>query len=113
MLKRSIFSIKTCVFVNAEGQKNDYFRNLFRIISQNSKHVLCRVLYKYGKYCVLIDSKLSRNICFDSVFNRIFDYIHGTHCLTGFNEIVVLDNDVTPTILVPNVRFIVYILWLF
>ncbi len=68
--------------VTSEGQKTDYFRDLFCVISRNTKHVLFRVFYKYENYCVLIGSKYSRNICFDSVFNRKFDYVHGTHCLT-------------------------------
>ena len=38
---------------------------------------------KYENYRVLIGSKFSRNNRFDSVFNRIFDYVPGTHCLTN------------------------------
>ncbi len=47
------------------------------------KHVLFRIFHIYGNYGVLIDSRFLRNLCFDSDFNRIFDYVHGTHCLSS------------------------------
>jgi len=81
-LKTCVFSLKTWVYVTWEGEKNNYFRNLFCVISRNLKHVFLRVFYKYGNYCVLIGSKFLQNNCFDSVFNRKFDYDHGTHCLS-------------------------------
>ncbi len=81
-IKTSDFSLKTCVFVTSEGQKKpDYFCNLFRIILRNSKHILFSILCIYGKYCVIIGSKYSQKIRFDSNFNQIFDYVHGKHCL--------------------------------
>ncbi len=42
--------------------------------------------FQYSKpeqnYHIIISSKYLRNIPFDSNYNRIFDYVHGTHCLT-------------------------------
>jgi len=75
----SVFRLKTYIF----SLKNDYFCYLFCVISHNTKHVFFRILNIYGNYCVLIVSKFLRSIHFDSVFNRIFDYVHGTHCLTA------------------------------
>ncbi len=72
-LKMCGFSLKTCVYVTSEGENKDYFRNLFRVISQNSKHVFFRVFYKYGNYCVIIEFLYSRKNRFDSDFNRIFE----------------------------------------
>jgi len=43
------------------------------------KHIIFRIFCIYGNYRVLIGSRFSRNNHFDSVFNRIFDYDHGTH----------------------------------
>jgi len=34
-----VFNLKMFVYVTSEGEKNDYFRNLFRVISQNLKHI--------------------------------------------------------------------------
>ncbi len=78
-----VFSLKTCVFVTSEGQKNDYYRNLFRIVLRNMKHIYFRNIQIYGNYRVIIGLLFSRNLCFDSDFNRIFDYVHGTHCLNA------------------------------
>jgi hypothetical protein len=58
------------------------FCHLFRIVSRNSKHGDFCYIQIYGNYRFKIGSKFLRKIRFDSNYNQIFDYAHGTHCLT-------------------------------
>jgi len=58
-------------------------QSFYSVYTEYSKHVLFRIFRIYRKYRVKIGSKFSQNNCFDSVFNQIFDYVHGTHCLTS------------------------------
>jgi len=71
--KNGVFSLKTCIFVTSEEKKQLFLRN--------TKHRHFWYMQKYGNYCVIIGSKYSLKIWFGSNFNRIFDYVHGTHCL--------------------------------
>ncbi len=65
-----------------DGFKYDVIRLFSWLFSRNTKHRHFRCMKKYGNYCVIIGSKYSQKIRFDSNFNRIFNYVHGTHCLT-------------------------------
>ncbi len=102
-LKTSVFSVKTSVFhpenvifslVDEIQMKKtvvpdifvthfcNYFRDYFRFFFEFLEGNPCRYSKPVRNYGVLIGSKFSRKNRFDSVFNRIFDYIHGTHCLS-------------------------------
>jgi len=59
------------------------FYSLYSIYTESLKHVLFRILCIYGNYRILISSKFLQNNHFDSVFNRIFDHVQGTHCFTS------------------------------
>jgi len=61
-----------------------YFCNYFRFFFEFSEGNPCRYPKPVRNYRVLIGSKFSRKFRSDSVFNRIFDYVHGTHCLIDF-----------------------------
>jgi len=59
-----------------------HFRDFYTAKFEFSKGKNCREIRIYGKYCVLIRLLFLRNNRFDSDFNPIFDYVHGTHCLS-------------------------------
>jgi len=75
-------------------KKNDYFCDLFWIILPNTKLSHFCYIQKYGKYCILIESKFSRNIHFDLDFNLIFDYVHGMHCLNVLVQLFIWKHNV-------------------
>jgi len=78
------FIIKMFIFVTSEGQKYNYFcvHDPFRFVSQNTKQVHFRYIQIYRNYRIIIGWKFSRKIHSNSVFNQIFNYVQGTHCLT-------------------------------
>jgi len=55
---------------------------LIKNILWHSKHSHFCYIQIYGIYCVLSGSKYLQKIWFDSNYNQIFDYVHGTHCLS-------------------------------
>ncbi len=73
----------TCVFVTSEGQKMIIFAICFILFCETQKHVYFRNIQIYRNYRVIIGLLFSQNLCFDSDFNRIFNYVHRTHCLTA------------------------------
>jgi len=50
---------------------------------QNTKQENFWYIRICGKCCVKIVLIILQNNRSDSVFNQIFDYVHGTHCLTS------------------------------
>jgi hypothetical protein len=82
MLKMDIIRLKTNVLRLKMGVYRLKIDTIFVINFANFCETRNTAIQIYGIYRVLISSKFLRNIRSDSNFNRIFDYVHGTHCPT-------------------------------
>jgi hypothetical protein len=63
--------------------KSQTFRNLYHFVLENSKLDHFQYIQKYGNYHVKNGLKFLLKNRSDLNDNRIFDYVHGTHCLNS------------------------------
>jgi hypothetical protein len=76
------FSIKDPKSIKERLKVRQCERKLFpHFRASNFKNDRFQIPETGTKYRALMGSKFSQNNCFDSVFNQIFDYVYGTHCL--------------------------------
>ncbi len=96
-----IFVILSFSNSKTDQKHNNFCKNIsviFEFLRNTTKHGHFWYIPMCGNYCVFIGLSFSQNSHFDSDFNRIFEFVHGTHCLTWLKPICLMGVKSSPII---------------